>query len=94
MPYSLLPIIERGAIPEIYVNGIIRVDDLGTSSHVNYFHLERDPEINGGAMFRTPCARLIWTTDDLLKTAGYMDVWAKTRVNGQPMSQAMRNLML
>lgn len=93
MPYSNLPLIERGAVPETYVNGIIRIDDLGTSCHVNYFHLERDPEINAGAMFRTPCARLIWTTDDLLKVCGFMVEWGKAR-KPPILSQAMRNMML
>jgi len=64
------PLIERNAIPEIYVDGAYRLDNLGGLFHKYYFRYERDPDINSGLIFRVPVLRTIWTREHFILNAG------------------------
>ena len=38
----------------------LRIDDLGPTCHMNYFALDRDPDILAGAIFRVPVLKVVW----------------------------------
>lgn len=73
------PLIERGPITEIYVDGAYRMDDLGSVFHKHYFQYARDPLVNDGLPFRVPVLRMIWTREHFLLNAGNGLRWLRDR---------------
>lgn len=64
------PLIERGPINEFYVDGAYRLENMGSMFHKYYFRYARDAQINGGAIFRVPVLRMIWTREHFILNAG------------------------
>ncbi len=75
MQSAAYPVYERGSVIELCVDGIFRIDHLGSKCFVNYFSYDRDPSINHNMIFRVPVLRIKWDTDALLRHRGILGAW-------------------
>lgn len=76
---NTFPIIENGApLPEVFMDGIYRIDDMGGVIHSYYYRFAKDPHINNGMIYRQPVLLVIRPKGTLPLSAGAMDVWLRT----------------
>lgn len=75
---NTFPVIECGALPEFCVDGIFRIDAVGSMVHIYYFQFAKDPHINGGEIYRAPVLKHIRARDTLIANAGSVREWLES----------------